>query len=156
MKDKIYFVYEVDLAKLKSYEKVLYKLLKFTKKYLNINKRLSFSLNYIKDEKSVYLNKTYRNKDYIGDVLSFPIDDEYNIYSQLKYKEIGDIFIAPHEAKRKSLKQKNSFKTEISWLFVHGLLHILGFDHQVNEEANVMFKLTDDILSKIKVNYSYN
>ncbi|AKX33940.1 16S rRNA maturation RNase YbeY [Spiroplasma litorale] len=155
MKDNIDFIYEVEIKELKKYEKLFYKLLKYVKKYTNLNNKLSLSVNYISDEKSIYLNNKYRNKNYVGDVLSFPINDEYNIYSQMNFKEIGDIFIAPNEAAKKANKFNHSPKTEYSWLFVHGLLHILGFDHETKEESEEMFSLTDKILSKIKVKYIY-
>ncbi|AKU79516.1 rRNA maturation RNase YbeY [Spiroplasma turonicum] len=155
MKDNIDFIYEIKINNNLKIQKYFYKILKLVKSKLSVSNKLSLSVNFISDDKSIYLNKTYRNKDYIGDVLSFPIDDEYNIYSQLKFREIGDIFIAPDEAYRKTLKNKNDVFTEFCWLFLHGLLHILGLDHEIDEEAKEMFELTDNILNKINLKYKY-
>ncbi len=152
--DDLNFIYDDDSEELKNYESVFSQLVRITKDVLNINNSLSMSINYIKDEKSLELNKKYRNKDYIGDVISFPIDDDYGLYQQLDFREIGDIFITYQEAKRKADHYNHDIKTEMCWLFVHGLLHILGYDHELSDkDEEIMFALTDKILNKINVKY---
>ncbi|WP_339030469.1 rRNA maturation RNase YbeY [Spiroplasma endosymbiont of Cantharis nigra] len=153
MKDLLEFNYNTD-ENLKGYEVLFNKLLKAAKQILDINQSLSFSVNYIDEIKSRQLNMEYREKDYVGDVISFPIDDDFGIYNQLDFKEVGDIFITFSEAKNKALKYKHSIEVEMAWLFVHGLLHILGYDHEISiEDEKVMFDLTDRILDKENIKY---
>jgi len=111
--DDLNFIYDDDSEELKNYESVFSQLVRITKDVLNINNSLSMSINYIKDEKSLELNKKYRNKDYIGDIISFPIDDDYGLYEQLDFREIGDIFITYQEAKRKADQYNHDIKTEM-------------------------------------------
>ncbi|ALD66640.1 rRNA maturation RNase YbeY [Spiroplasma cantharicola] len=153
MKDILEFNYNTD-ENLKEYEVLFNNLLKSAKEVLDINQNLSFSVNYIDEIKSRKLNNEYRKKDYVGDVISFPIDDDFGIYNQLDFKEIGDIFITFSEAKNKALKYNHTIKEEMAWLFVHGLLHILGYDHEISEnEEKLMFDLTDQILNKQNIKY---
>ncbi|QBQ07903.1 rRNA maturation factor [Spiroplasma gladiatoris] len=151
--DEISFIYE-DNNDLNKYESIFYNLLTITKEKLNITNTLSLSVFFILPEKSIELNSKYRNKNYVGDVISFPIDDPIGIYDQLDFKEIGDIFITYNEALNKATLYNHEIEDEMSWLFVHGLLHILGYDHETNEnDAKTMFKLTESILKEINVIY---
>lgn len=72
------------------------------------------------------LNKRYRNKDTATDVLSFPLEAVENA-------PIGSIVISLDCAKDASKKYGHSMEDEISLLFIHGLLHLLGYDHEVDE-----------------------
>ncbi|AUB31837.1 rRNA maturation RNase YbeY [Spiroplasma floricola] len=153
MGDLLEFNYETKES-LKEYESLFRNLLISTKKILGIKKNLSLSVNYIDKDKSKEINKQYRQKEYVGDVISFPINDEFGIYDQLDFKEIGDIFITFSEAQNKAKNYNHTIVEEMAWLFVHGLLHILGFDHETNEQdAKEMFKLTDDILKSENIKY---
>ncbi|QHX36815.1 rRNA maturation RNase YbeY [Spiroplasma sp. BIUS-1] len=153
MKDSLEFNYETK-EDLKEYEILFSKLLTSAKEVLEIGKTLSLSVNFIDEVKSREINNEYRKKDYVGDVISFPIDDDFGIYDQLEFKEIGDIFITFSEAKNKAAKYNHDIKEEMAWLFIHGLLHILGYDHETNElEAKEMFDLTDKILDKQNIKY---
>ncbi|AGR42297.1 rRNA maturation RNase YbeY [Spiroplasma diminutum] len=153
MKDLLEFNYQTD-EDLIGYELLFNNLLKSTKEILKIDQILSLSVNYIDPLNSKELNNNYRGKDYVGDVISFPIDDDFGIYEQLGFKEIGDIFITFDEAQRKAQKYNHSIKEEMAWLFTHGLLHILGYDHETSEEdEKEMFELTNKILEKQNLEY---
>lgn len=152
--DEITFIYEENKDDLLKFEKIYYEILNITKKVLDIQIKLMFSVSFISISKSLELNNQYREKNHIGDVISFPIDDPVGIYDQLGFKEVGDIFITPQQAKKKIECTNITFFEEMAWLFTHGLLHILGFDHENNEEeAKQMFELTDKILKQINVVY---
>jgi len=77
--------------------------------------------NYIKE-----LNSQFRDKDYPTDVLSFPIDDINDIFP------LGSIIISIDFVKEKALQYKHSKNNELSLLFIHGLLHLLGYDHEID------------------------
>ena len=82
------------------------------------------SLVFIGDTRARSLNQTYRKKNYIPDVLSFPLS-----------KQEGEIFINPRQAKRNAPAHSLSTRSMIGFLFIHGLLHLKGMQHGVTMEA---------------------
>ena len=85
------------------------------------------------------LNKQYRAKDSITDVLSFPAVAEV--------PSLGDVVICVQRAQEQADELGHSLKRELAFLFVHGLLHLLGYDHEVSEdEERIMFDLQDQVL----------
>ena len=89
------------------------------------------------------LNERFRGMEGPTDVLSFEcdnIDDDITAADgpSCPVYELGDIIIAPDVATRQSTEFGNSFEQEVSLLIVHGLLHLCGYDHIVDEEAEVM------------------
>lgn len=92
------------------------------------------------------LNKEYREKDYATDVLSFPMAD--NPYDEGGM--LGDIVISLDTAKKQAQEADIALEREISFLFIHGLLHLMGFDHELGEaEEEEMFSLQEEILLKL-------
>ncbi len=94
------------------------------------------------DDKTIQeYNKEYRNKDNATDVLSFPMED--NIM-------LGDIAISFDTAKRQAEELEISINREVSFLFIHGLLHLLGYDHETSQQdEEEMFTLQEKILKKL-------
>lgn len=111
-------------------------------------KKVEVSLSLVGEAKIRELNKKYRNKDRVTDVLSFPLEE-----SGLKKYDIlplGDIFICLHFAVKESERQKISLEKELAQLTVHGFLHLLGYDHEKSvDDAKKMFGLEKQILSKL-------
>lgn len=112
------------------------------------------SLHYCHGNKIKYLNKTYRNKDKLTDVLSFPIYDNlrksWDIVPGPRIN-LGDIFICRAAMKNQAPQWNHSFHEEFDRLFIHGFLHILGFDHELNgREAKLMNQLESQILCSIQ------
>lgn len=109
------------------------------------------------------LNLSSRGVDRATDVLSFPYTDvkageiiDINKYAtSIDYIDnsllIGEIFICNEIAKRQAIKYNHSYKRELCFLFLHGVLHCLGYDHIDEDERKVMEKLQDDILTKCKI-----
>lgn len=98
------------------------------------------------DERIQELNREYREKDYATDVLSFPMSDD-------PFEEggmLGDIVISIDTAKRQASEAEIAVEREVSFLFIHGLLHLMGFDHELGpDEEEEMFTLQEEILSKL-------
>lgn len=93
------------------------------------------------DETIKQLNKEYRNKDKSTDVLSFPMEDEIML---------GDIAISVDTAKRQAEEAEINLDRETAFLFIHGLLHLLGYDHETSQEDEAeMFALQEKILKKL-------
>ncbi len=113
------------------------------------SKNIELSLNLVGEAKIKALNKKYRNKNKVTDVLSFPLEE-----SRLKKHAIlplGDIFICLPFAVKEAKRQDISLETELAWLTVHGFLHLLGYDHDKSDkDMKKMFSLEKKILKNLK------
>ena len=96
------------------------------------------------------LNKTYRNKDSVTDVITFALEDNKDIKFE-DFRLLGDIYISLEKAESQSIEYGHSFKREICFLAVHGFLHLLGYDHMVLEEEKIMFGKQEDILNESNI-----
>ena len=119
----------------------------------------NMSLNIVMVEANVIkaLNKQFRQIDKVTDVLSFPMLDrldelENEIDAELGDVNIGDIYICRERAKEQAEEYGHGYGRELCFLAVHGLLHLLGYDHILEEEEKEMFALQDDILKKANIN----
>lgn len=92
------------------------------------------------------LNKLYRNIDKPTDVITFALEDEKDIETNPRI--LGDIYISIDKAKEQAKEYEHSFKREICFLAVHGFYHLLGYDHQTEEEEKVMFARQEALLSE--------
>jgi len=90
----------------------------------------SAALAFVTDAEIARLNKTYRRKNRATDVLSFPAQSARRVD---KKDFLGDIAIAPAVARRYARKNGRSLQTEICVLILHGLLHLLGYDHETDQ-----------------------
>jgi len=114
---------------------------------LNLDK-VEVSITLTDNDKIRELNKNWRNKDKETDVLSFPINEKPLRY---RYTVLGDVVISIPFAKRQAEEIGYSYKEEILRLLTHGILHLLGYDHEKDEkEAEIMFSLQDRIFNKLK------
>ena len=91
------------------------------------------------NERMKFFNKSFRNEDSITDVLSFPMQD-------LPLVPLGSIVISFELAKEKADALKHNLKDEIALLFIHGMLHLLGFDH---EKDNGEMRVKEEELIKL-------
>ena len=122
------------------------KVVEFALKYQSIDNAI-FNIIIVDDETIHKLNKEYRGKDSVTDVISFALEDD-DTFVKTEYRILGDIYICLNKAKSQALEYGHSFLREISFLTIHGLLHLLGYDHMVKEEEEVMFKLQEMILNE--------
>lgn len=109
--------------------------------------RVEISVSLVGESKIRSLNKKYRAKDKITDVLSFPID----MIPDLRFtiRALGDIFICLPFAKKQAKRENIRVDDKLARLTVHGFLHLLGYDHErSNKEAEKMFELENKILNK--------
>ena len=106
------------------------------------------SITLTDDESIRELNKNWRGKDKATDVLSFPINEKPLGY---KYKVLGDVVISIPYAKRQAEEVGFSYKEEVLRLLIHGILHLLGYDHEKSEEeAKIMFSIQDKIFEDLR------
>jgi len=111
---------------------------------LGLNKA-EFSIVLVSDAQIKRLNKLYRNKDKPTDVLSFPIGEKVNGWLIL-----GDIVISVDTAKKQAQELGYSLEEELKRLLVHGLVHLLGYDHELGgEEEKKFFELEEFVLREL-------
>lgn len=115
---------------------------------LNVNNAI-FSIIFVTPEEIQKLNSEYRKIDRVTDVISFALEDDEDKILDLRI--LGDIYICIDKMLEQAKEYGHSNKRELSFLTVHGLLHLLGYDHQTVEEEKEMFGLQDKILEKEKI-----
>ena len=91
------------------------------------------------------LNKEYRGIDRETDVITFALEDDKTFNPSVRI--LGDVYISVDKAKSQSEEYNHSFLRELCFLAVHGMLHLLGYDHMKKDEEEVMFKLQEETYS---------
>lgn len=129
---------------------------KIMKKYLNKCLKLEqvknaeFNIILVDNKTIKEINSKYRNIDRETDVISFALEDEKSETMSTKKRVLGDIYISVDKAKAQAEEYNHSLTREISFLAVHGLLHLLGYDHMKKEDEKVMFSKQELILGERK------
>ncbi len=109
-------------------------------------KNANFSIVFVGDEKIQDLNKNYRGIDRVTDVISFAFEDNLKIaYNNMRF--LGEIYICIPKMIEQAQTYGHSETRELAFLTVHGLLHLLGYDHMTKEDEKVMFKLQEEVLN---------
>jgi len=118
----------------------------FPKKYKFFNKKISLTLLLSNNRNIRKLNKRFRNKDKSTDVLSFPLNKKV-----VKNKDvyIGDIIISYNYLAKQQRHQLKTFKERAVKIFIHGFLHLLGFDHIKNYDYKKMLKEEENIYQSV-------
>ena len=119
----------------------------FPKKYRFSNKKVSFSLLLSNNKNIKRLNKNFRKKDKSTDILSFPSSKKIKI-SNNTY--LGDIIISYESLNKPKSQNLKLFKEKVIKLFIHGFLHLLGFDHKKNNDYFKMLREEDILYRRIK------
>ncbi len=125
----------------------LYKVFKYTLKKLK-QKRCCFSIIFVNNKDIQKINKTYRKIDDITDVISFALEDNEDIINKKNIRLLGEIYICIPRMKEQAIKYGHSEKRELTFLCVHGLLHLLGYDHIDKKDEEEMFSLQELILNE--------
>lgn len=96
------------------------------------------------------INKTYRNVDRPTDVISFALEDteDVTVYEE---RVLGDIYICLDKVHEQAKEYGHTEIREMAFLIVHGLLHLLGYDHMIKEEEKIMFGLQEEILNEMGI-----
>lgn len=110
---------------------------------LNLDNKTEVSITFVNNNEIKELNKQYRNIDKETDVLSFPFQNDLNLPVNI----LGDVIISTEKVISQSEEYGHSIEREMCFLIVHGILHLLGYDHHTKEEEEVMFSLQKKILA---------
>ena len=97
------------------------------------------------------LNKTYRHKDYPTNILSFPFECPDGVELPL----LGDLIIAKAVVEKEALEQQKTLEEHYAHLIVHGVLHLLGYDHIESEDATIMEPLEISIVQSLGYDNPY-
>ena len=157
MRNEIEFIDLMNNEILNDYKKSFKKILKKVKKELMIKQKLGLSVTLCDNNHIQDLNKTYRKKNVPTDVLSFAIEDgasdEFvaSISKLASVREIGDIIISYDKACEQANEYGHSVKREMCFLFTHGVLHLLGYDHINKTDEEEMFALQKKILNDLRI-----
>ena len=129
----------------------------FNKYYVKAFNELSLKGEFITDvtivdNKTIHkINREFRNTDRPTDVISFAfLDDEAEKNLKGGPINLGQIIISFEKAEEQAKEYGHSLKREMVFLFVHGMLHLLGFDHMNENDEKIMFTLQDKILGGLK------
>ena len=135
---KIKFDFDFNLKMIELYD-ITFKILKLKPKPI--------SVTLVTKKEIKKINAKYRNNNKVTDVISFSFKD-----NNLDNFILGEIYICIKQAIIQAKQFQHSLQRELCFLFVHGLLHILSYNHIEKKEEEIMFKLQDKILLKAKVN----
>lgn len=95
------------------------------------------------------LNKNYRNIDKETDVISFALEDNLTSQDEIdNIRRLGDIYISKDVCSKQAEEYGNTFSEELSFLAIHGFLHLLGYDHMNKEDEVIMFEKQDILLGR--------
>lgn len=130
-------------------------LLNVAAKKLSVEKNAEVSITVVSNEKIREINREYRDKDKVTDVISFAIEDdeddllkEFDMEGITIPRDLGDIFISYEKAVEQAEEYGHSVERELGFLMVHGFLHLNGYDHMTDEDEKRMFALQEEILKE--------
>ncbi len=134
-------VTELKVPKIKNSLKAL---TKKTAETLNYKENKAIELTFVTDKEIRKINKVYRKKDKATDVISFAFEESESFPNE---KLLGEIYISIETANKQAKERNQSLKKEIEFLFIHGLLHIFGFDHNTDTAEKEMNEIAYKVLS---------
>ncbi|MBR4454799.1 MAG: rRNA maturation RNase YbeY [Solobacterium sp.] len=121
-----------------------------TEQILKLPENHTISVTFVRSRAIHQINRDYRGIDRPTDVISFAAGDERSGFeSEEELLDLGDLFINIDYARRQANEYGHSYEREMCFLFTHGLLHCLGYDHMNPEEEKEMFALQDEILDPV-------
>lgn len=115
--------------------------------YEELDDNVIVSVSFVNDEEIQALNRDFRGVDKSTDVLSFPLDDEF----QLDGRMLGDVVINTRRVLEQAQEFGHSEEREVSYLTVHSILHLLGYDHEDDEDKNIMRFREKEIMDRLKI-----
>lgn len=133
-------------------EKLTTNLLNYLVEKLNLKKDVILSCSITDDEDIHQINKEYRKIDRPTDVISFAYND-YNEGDDEPFIDLGEIVISLDTAFKQAKEFNHPVEREIAFLFIHGFLHLNGYDHIDEKEAEEMFNLQNELLNNFDYKY---
>ncbi|WP_322627237.1 rRNA maturation RNase YbeY [Aedoeadaptatus coxii] len=104
--------------------------------------KVEVSVSFVDGEEIQALNRDYRGVDRVTDVLSFPMDMAFD-----DYRNLGDVIINTEKVKEQAEEFGHSYRRELTYLTVHSLLHLVGYDHMEDDEKRIMREREEELLA---------
>lgn len=109
-----------------------------------------FNIILVNEDEIHELNKTYRGIDRKTDVITFALEDDKGIKNP-EIRVLGDIYLCVPVAYEQAKLYGHSRTREICFLATHGILHLLGYDHMIEEDEKIMFSLQEELLNRYEI-----
>lgn len=151
-------VYYEDIEKIDE-EELIKMVVNTVLKEEKILKELEIYITLTNNDNIQKINAEHRNIDKPTDVLSFPMFEREEIPNlktinndeETKEMMLGDIIVSVEKVREQAEEYGHSFKRELAYLITHGMLHLLGYDHMIDEEKVVMRKREEEILEILDI-----
>jgi probable rRNA maturation factor len=145
-----------DITKLPKEEKLIKKVIETVLKEEKIIRDLEIYVTLTNNNQIHKINLEQRNVDRPTDVLSFPMFEREEVHLLKEKNEeepdiLGDIIISIEKVKEQAEEYGHSFERELAYLTTHGMLHLLGYDHMIEEEKEQMRKREEEILEILNI-----
>ena len=131
------------------FEQLFEKIAEKAEQRLALSDDYELSVTFVRSRTIHTINRDYRGIDRPTDVISFAIRDDMEFEMVEGMNDLGDIVINIDYARKQAKQYGHSYQREIAFLFTHGMLHCLGYDHMKEEDEKVMFALQDEILDPV-------
>ena len=115
----------------------------------------TLAIRIVDEQEGQHLNRQYRNKDYATNVLSFPAELPESLPAEIRLPQLGDLVICAPVVAREAMEQHRPETDHWAHLSIHGVLHLLGYNHEMPDEALVMESLETEILAGLGISDPY-
>jgi probable rRNA maturation factor len=115
----------------------------------------ALAIRVVDEQEARRFNQEYRNKDYATNVLSFPLELPKGLPEEIRQAQLGDLLICAPVVAREAKQQCRSEVDHWAHLTIHGVLHLLGYDHEQQAEAVFMETLETEILASLGISDPY-
>ncbi|MGA9574656.1 MAG: rRNA maturation RNase YbeY [Lysobacterales bacterium] len=109
----------------------------------------------VDEQEAQRFNREYRNRDYATNVLSFPAELPEGLPAELRRSHLGDLLICAPVVAREAIEQNRPEADHWAHLTIHGLMHLLGYDHEQPDEALAMESMETEILANLGISDPY-
>ena len=117
--------------------------------------QFTLNIRVVDETEARRFNHDYRNKDYATNILSFAAELPEGLPAEIRQSQLGDLLICAPVVEREASEQHRSENDHWAHLTIHGVLHLLGYDHEQADEAQVMESLETEILAKLGISDPY-
>lgn len=117
--------------------------------------QFTLTIRIVDEPEAQRFNRDYRNKDYATNVLSFPAELPEGLPAEIRQSQLGDLLICAPVVAREATEQRRPEIDHWAHLTIHGILHLLGYDHTLADEAGMMESLETEILAKLGISDPY-
>ena len=112
---------------------------------------ISFDILYCDGAKTHEINREYRDKDYVADIITFAIFADTPVEERIVFDgeiNLGEIILALDKITQSAKEKGVTKEEELCFLLAHGIMHLLGYDHQTESDAKIMFAKQEEVLSE--------